>query len=101
MERTYPKAEPKQPPMYIDSTLWQVFLMLGGLLLGMASMGFEVIDNGKLNDCANLNAPQNWTDLCYRLNNNIYTLFVVLGSWVGVSLTMYLISKRQNDEVVN
>ena len=101
MERTYPKAEPKQPPMYLDPTLWSVFLMLGGLLLGVAVMGFEVIDNGQMNDCANLKAPQNWTDLCYRLNNNVYTLFVVLGSWVGVSLIMYLISKRQNDEVVN
>ena len=90
---TLPKPEPMEVPIYLDSELYGVFFMLFGLFTGLAVCGFIFIDGGHLNDCTNLKAPDNWTQLCFKLNNNVVTLFAVLGTITSVSLIMYFVSK--------
>jgi len=89
-----------EPPIYFATDLWFAFLFIFSALLGMAILGFIMVDGGHLNDCANMQATQPWIDLCYKANNNIYTFFTVLITIVSVSTIMYFISKRHNDKIL-
>ena len=104
MNRTYPKPEPIDAPIYLDSHLWFASVMIFGMLFVMFTLGFVLIDGGKLNDCNNLNAedhkpvPQNWIDLCNRINGEIVNTFIIFASIVGGSLIMYCISKIKSKQ---
>ena len=98
---TLPIPDKPEPPIYFAEELWFALLFIFATLLGFAIGGFFFIDGGSLNDCTHMvKATSEWVNLCVQVNNDIYTLFTVLGTIVSVSAIMYFISKRYNNKNV-
>jgi len=97
---TLPMPEKPEPPIYLATDLWFAFMFIFGMLSALAIGGFYFIDGAHLNNCNDLKASGLWIKACNDVNNTIYTLFIVLGSLVTISTTMYFISKFFDNKVL-